>query len=131
MIHIVLADDHEIIRCSLRRLLEDEADIKIVGEASNGVEAIELVEQLKPDILILDMVMPGMNGIEVTTRLTKNCPGTKIIILSMHNNEGYIRKMLHSGAMAYILKDNTAEELIPVILKIGAGIFRDNPVGAQ
>ena len=103
-ISIVLADDHHIVRQGLRSLLDSESDFKVVGEASDGLEAIRLCEAEKPDVLVVDMVMKGMNGIEVTRRVSKSCPNTAIVVLSMYDNENYVVEALQSGAKAYVVK---------------------------
>jgi two-component system response regulator NreC len=121
MIKIVLADDHHIVRKGLKALLSNETDLEVVGEAANGLEAVGLVERLSPDILVLDLMMPKINGLEVTGIVVKKCPATGIVILSMHNNEGYIFEAFRSGAKAYVLKDNTAEELITAIRQVKDG----------
>jgi RNA polymerase sigma factor (sigma-70 family) len=121
MINIIVADDHNIVRNGLKALLNNEVNFKIIGEAANGLEAIETVERLKPDIAILDIMMPGVSGLEVTARLKKTCPKTGVIILSMHSNQAYVYEALRSGAKAYILKDNTADELKNAILEVHAG----------
>ncbi len=121
MIKIVVADDHNIVRNGLKALLNCEGNFKIVGEAANGREAVEIVERLKPDIAILDIMMPDMSGLEVTARLNKSCPRTGIIILSMCSNEAYIFEASRSGAKAYILKDNTADELKNAIMEVYGG----------
>jgi len=121
MINIFLADDHHIVRKGLQALLSTEADFKVVGESSDGIETVEMVEKLKPDILVLDIMMGGINGLEVTRQLSKKSPQTGIVILSMHSNEGYVLEALRSGAKAYILKDNTTEELVRAIREVAAG----------
>jgi two-component system, NarL family, response regulator NreC len=121
LINIVLADDHHIVRKGLMALLSSEEDFKVVGESSDGIETVELVERLKPDILVLDIVMGGINGLEVTRQLSKKSPQTGIVILSMHSNEGYVLEALRSGARAYILKDNTTEDLVKAIREVAAG----------
>jgi len=121
MTRIVLADDHHIIRKGLRTLLSSEIDFEIIGEASDGLRTVEVAEHLQPDVLILDLMMPGLNGLKVTARLAKTCPNTRIIILSMHSNEAYICEALKSGAKAYVLKDNTVDELITAIRQVNAG----------
>jgi two-component system response regulator NreC len=121
MISIVVADDHSIVRNGLKALLNHEVNFKIIGEAANGLEAVEITERLKPDIAILDIMMPEISGLEVTARLKKSCPRTGIIILSMYSHEAYIYEALRSGAKAYILKDNTADELKTAIMEVHAG----------
>ncbi len=121
MVNIILADDHNIVRKGLRALLSAESDFNVVGEASDGLQAVDLVEKLKPDILVLDLMMGGINGLEVTRQLNKKCPQTGIVVLSMHSNEAYVLEALRSGARAYILKDNTTEDLGNAIREVAAG----------
>ena len=121
MINIVLADDHNIVRKGIQALLALQSDFKVIGEACDGLEAIEMVEKLKPDILVLDLMMAGVNGMEVARQLSKKCPQTGIVVLSMHSNEAYVVEALRCGAKAYILKDNTTEELEHAIREVAAG----------
>ena len=121
MTSIVLVDDHHIVRQGLRSLLEAEKDFTVVGEASDGLEAIRLVEKVHPDVLVVDMVMGGMNGIEVTRQVCKNGNHTAVVILSMYDNENYVFEALQCGAKAYVLKDSTAHELVRAIRQALAG----------
>jgi two-component system, NarL family, response regulator NreC len=121
MIDIILADDHKVVRKGLKALLGAESDFRIVGEAGNGAEAVVLVEKLQPDILVLDLMMPGMNGLEVARSLSQSKSRAGIIILSMHNNEGYVTEALRTGVRAYVLKDAPPEELIYAIHEVIAG----------
>jgi two-component system response regulator NreC len=121
MINIVLADDHQVVRKGLNALLSAEADFSIVGEAGDGLETVQLVERLRPDILVLDLMMSGINGLEVTRQLNKKGVKTGIVILSMHNNEAYVLEALRSGARAYILKDSPPEELTRAIREVSSG----------
>jgi DNA-binding NarL/FixJ family response regulator len=121
MINIFLADDHRAVRQELISLLKKETDFVVVGEASNGLEAVEMVGRLCPDVLILDIMMPKMTGLEAARILGKTCPSTQIIILSMHKDEGYISEAFRLGAKAYVLKDNSAEELIAAVRQVNQG----------
>jgi two-component system, NarL family, response regulator NreC len=121
MINIILADDHQVVRKGLRALLSTEQDFNIVGEAGNGLETVKLVEDLKPDILVLDLMMSGINGLEVTRQLIKKFPQIGIVVLSMHSNEAYVLEALRSGAKAYILKESPPEELVRAIREVAAG----------
>jgi two-component system response regulator NreC len=121
MIKIVLADDHQVVRKGFKALLAAQADLSVVGEAGDGLETINLVERLQPEILVLDLMMSGINGLEVTRQLSKKSPKTGIVILSMHSNEGYVLEALRSGAKAYILKEAPPEELIKAIREVSAG----------
>ena len=120
-VKVVLADDHEIVRNGIKTLLESEGEIEVLGEASNGIEAIEKVLELKPEILILDIRMPLMNGIEATAKLREVSPNTKVLILSMHDDEEYIIKSAESGASGYLLKDTNKQEFIKAIATIKNG----------
>jgi DNA-binding NarL/FixJ family response regulator len=110
-----LADDHHVVRQGLRSLLETEPDLQVVGEASDGLEAIQLVESLHPDILVLDLMMRGMNGLEVAREVSKRSSSTRIVILSMYDNEAYVLGALRAGAKAYVLKESSSAELVQAI----------------
>jgi two-component system, NarL family, response regulator NreC len=118
---IVLADDHKVVRQGLRAVLEAEANLRVVGEAGNGLDAIRLVERLGPDVLVLDLMMPGLNGLEVTRQLGKHSKKPRVVILSMHKDEAYVIQALKNGASAYVLKDSSAEELVKAVLEAAAG----------
>jgi two-component system, NarL family, response regulator NreC len=121
MINIVLADDHQVVRKGLKALLSTQSDFVIIGESGDGLETLGLVEKLQPDILVLDLMMPGINGLEVTRQLCKKTYKTRIVILSMHSNEAYVMEALRSGAKAYILKDSPPEELVHAIREVVLG----------
>jgi len=120
-ITIVLADDHRIVREGFKALLASEPDFAIVGEAGDGLETIRLVEQIKPQVLVLDLMMPGLNGLEVTRQIKQRGLDTKIVVLSMHTNEAYVLEALRHGASAYILKDSSAADLVRAVREIVAG----------
>jgi len=107
----LLADDHTLVRAGLRKLLETLPNIKVVGEAGDGLALLALAEQLQPDLVLMDITMPGLNGLDATARLVKSQPGIRVLILSMHQNEEYVRKALRHGAAAYLLKDSAPLEL--------------------
>ncbi len=117
-VKVILADDHVIVRNGIKILLESDGDIEVIGEASNGEEALHLAKELQPDILISDIKMPVMNGIEATAKLKEVAPNTKALILSMHEDEEYIIKSVESGASGYLLKDTTKEEFSKAIYAI-------------
>jgi DNA-binding NarL/FixJ family response regulator len=114
-IQILLADDHQIIRDGLRALLEKEPGVEVIAEATNGLAAVELAEKFKPDIAIMDLTMPDLNGIEAARRICATSTKTKIIILSMHSDRRFIAEALKAGSSAYLLKDCAFEELIDAI----------------
>ncbi|MBP7961193.1 MAG: response regulator transcription factor [Caldilineaceae bacterium] len=120
-VSIVLADDHHVVRQGLRALLEAEPHFFVKGEAGDGLTALQLVENLRPDVLVLDLMMPGLNGLEVTRQATKLSPATKIIILSMHAGEAYVLEALRNGAYGYVLKDSGADELVEAIHTVMGG----------
>ncbi len=118
---ILLADDHPVVRAGLRALLEMEADFKVVAEASDGLEAKTLVERLKPDVLIVDLMMPRLNGLEVTRYVAQAVPRTRALILSMHSNESYVLEALRYGARGYMLKQSDLGEVAQAVREILAG----------
>jgi DNA-binding NarL/FixJ family response regulator len=120
-VRIVLADDHQIVRDGLRALLNAEPDFQVVGEADSGLQVAELVERLKPDLLILDVMMPGLNGLEVTRQVSQRAPQTRILVLSMYANEAYILAALRNGAAGYILKNASAETLADAVRLVVSG----------
>jgi DNA-binding NarL/FixJ family response regulator len=118
---IVLADDHPIVREGLRTVLQRESDLTVVGEASDGIETLLLVERLKPTILILDIRMPGKNGLEVAREIARISPETRVLILSMYAGEGYVMEALANGVAGYILKETDTGNLVPAIRQIMGG----------
>jgi two-component system response regulator NreC len=117
----VLVDDHQIVRAGLRMLFQAEPDMVIVGEASRGDEALDLVRTLHPDVVIMDVVMPGMNGIEATRRIKEASPETAVLALTMHEDEGYFFAMLHAGASGYIPKRAAPDDLVSGIRAVSQG----------
>jgi len=120
-ITLVLADDHKVLREGLKALLQAEEDFEVLGEAGNGMEACRLVEHLKPDVLVLDLMMPDMNGLEVTRVAKKRSSGTHVVILSMYGSEGYVIEALRAGAQAYVLKESSSTELAQAIRAVASG----------
>ncbi len=120
-IRILLVDDHTLLRDCLRALLESEPDMCVVGEAEDGRACLRLVTELCPDIVLMDIVMPLLNGLEATRQVRQLCPQAKILVLSMHDDEEYIRQALAAGAMGYLLKDSTASDLLDAIRLVQKG----------
>ncbi|MBT6340540.1 MAG: response regulator transcription factor [Desulfobacula sp.] len=120
-IEIVIADDHTIVRQGLRKLLEDEDCLKITGEAMNGREAVTIVHRLKPDVVIMDIAMPVLNGIEAARQIKQSTLKTKVIILSMHDHTRYIRELLSIGVSGYLLKNAVSNDIIKAIKKAVKG----------
>ena len=112
---IILADDHKIVRDGLRGLLEKEIDLKVVAEASDGREAVDLVQELRPDLVVMDIGMPNLNGIEATRQIRHDFPHTRVIALSMHSRAQFVGHMLEAGARGYLLKDCAYEELVKAV----------------
>jgi two-component system, NarL family, response regulator NreC len=121
MTSIVLADDHHVVRQALRLLLAAEADLQVVGETGDGLEVARLVERLKPDVLVVDLMMPGLNGLEVTRQVHEHFPHTQVVILSMHADEAYVQEALRNGAMGFILKDASADQFLTGVRTVASG----------
>ena len=121
MINVLLADDHNIVRYGISSILNTSPDINIVAEASDGSEAVSLFEQHKPDVCIIDISMPVMNGLEATRQILHKAPGAKIIIMTMHLNEEYLNQVLSAGAMGYLLKNTNKADLINSIRRVYNG----------
>src|SRR5579871_3001802 len=120
-VRILLADDHNIIRDGMRLLLERQSDFSVVGEASDGREAVRLAEDQQADVVVMDIAMPNMNGIEATRRITERHPRTAVVILSMHYDESYVIRSLKAGARGYLLKDAVKADLIAAIRAVAEG----------
>jgi two-component system response regulator NreC len=124
---VLIADDHAIVRTGLRALLKGEAGLELAGEASGGEEALRLVESLKPDILVLDLSMPDLDGIQVTKRVHESSPNVRILILTVHEDEALLREAIRAGASGYILKHAAEEELISAINIVQVGDIYVHP----
>ena len=120
-IRILLVDDHALVRQGFKMILGAQADMEIVGEAGNGREAIELAEQLRPDIVVMDVAMPELNGIEATRRMMTSLPHTRVVALSMHKDSVYVRETLRAGARGYLLKDSPAGDLVTAVRSVASG----------
>lgn len=121
MISIVLADDHKIMRQGLKFLLATEPDFQVVGEAGDGLAAVQLVERLRPNLLVLDLAMPGLGGLEVARQVKEDAPQTRIIILSMYSSEAYVLEALRAGALGYVIKESTSGDLVYAIREVMSG----------
>lgn len=120
-VRILLADDHQVVREGVRALLERQAGFTIVGEAADGLKVAGLVERLRPDVLILDLVMPGLSGLDVTREVARKSLATRIIVLSMHSSDAYVLQALRNGASGFVLKDASSTELIRAVGEVVAG----------
>lgn len=121
MIRILLADDHALVRQGFRMILSAQPDMEIVGEAGNGREAVELAEKLKPDVAVMDVAMPELNGVEATRRLNTVSPRTRVLALSMHKDSVYVREILRAGARGYLLKDSVDADLLAAVRAVAKG----------
>jgi len=120
-IRVLVADDHMIVRTGIRHVLEGQAEFEVVGEAASGEEALELTPRLKPDVVLLDISMPGPSGLQVTERLRATSPGTRVLILSMYDNAEYVLQSVRAGAHGYLLKDTAATELRDAVRTVCRG----------
>src|SRR5688500_1539757 len=120
-LRILLADDHTVVRQGLRKVLEDRPEWEVVAEAGDGREAVRQAEALKPDIAILDVAMPLLNGIETTRQITRRVPTTRVLVLSMHADEAYVTQMLQAGATGYLLKDSADVDLLKAVGEAAQG----------
>jgi DNA-binding NarL/FixJ family response regulator len=118
---IVLADDHRVVRDGLRALLRAEPDLSVVGEAADGLEVLVLVERLRPTVLVVDVVIPGLSGLDVTREVRRRCPDTRTVILSMYANEAYVLEALTNGAYGYVVKDASASDFLRAVREAAAG----------
>jgi two-component system, NarL family, response regulator NreC len=130
-IRILLADDHGVVRKGLRFLVESEPDLEVVGEAADGREAIELAGRLEPNVIVMDIGMPRLNGIDATTEIVRMHPQTAVIILSMHSDETYLLRTLSAGAKGYLLKDSAEEDLVLAIRSVSQGMPFFSPAIAK
>jgi DNA-binding NarL/FixJ family response regulator len=120
-LRILVADDHELVRCSIRGLLRARPGWTVVGEAMNGREAVEKANRLKPDVIILDISMPDLDGLQATRRIREIVPTTKVVVLTMHDSDQMMRRVLHAGALGYVLKSALATQLVKAVKDVSAG----------
>jgi len=120
-ISVLLVDDHALVRKGFRRMIEDDPDIRVVGEASSGLEAVQLCQQLKPQVIVMDMAMPEMDGVQATREILKRMPKTAILMLSMYAQENYVRNAFDAGALGYILKNANDIDLASAIKEVAGG----------
>ena len=120
-INVLLADDHTVVRQGLRLLLDSEADMTVVGEADNGLQTVQMARKLRPDVIVLDVAMPHLNGLEVTRRITRDLPDTRVLILSSYSDEEYVRQLTEQGACGYLVKQTAANDLIKAIREAHRG----------
>jgi DNA-binding NarL/FixJ family response regulator len=128
---IVLADDHSVLRAGLRSLLTGEPDLEVVGEAGDGVACIDVVLETTPDVVVLDINMPECGGLEALPTIREVCPEARVLVLTMHDDPGYLREVLRSGGSGYLLKQSAAEELLAAIRSVASGGLYVSPRHAQ
>ena len=130
-LRILLADDHSVVRQGLRRVLEERPEWQVVAEAGDGRDAVRLVEQHKPDVAVLDVAMPLLNGIEATRQITRRTPQKKVLVLSMYSDEAYVTQMLKAGATGYLLKDSADVDLLEAVQAVSQGKSFFSPAVAR
>ena len=130
-LRILLADDHTVVRQGLRKVLEERPEWQVVAEAGDGRAAVQLAEQHKPDVAVLDVAMPLLNGIEATRQITRRAPQTKILVLSMYSDEAYVTQMLKAGATGYLLKDSADVDLLQAVQAVSQGKSFFSPAVAR
>ncbi len=121
MIKVFLADDHAVVRDGMTALIEAEQDIQVVGTAGNGQQAVEQIKKIQPDIVVLDIAMPELNGIDATRKISETCPSVKVIMLSMHDSSEHIYQALKAGARGYLLKESAGKEVITAVHAVSSG----------
>jgi DNA-binding NarL/FixJ family response regulator len=120
-ITVLLVDDHSLVRRGFRRMLEDESDMDVVGEAGDGEESVKLAKELRPQVVVMDCALPGINGLQATRQIIENSPSTAVLMLSMHSENTWVRQAIEAGAKGYVLKDAMDLELSAAIRKVAAG----------
>lgn len=120
-VRILLADDHETVREGLKSILSSESDLEVIGEADSGAAALDQTRALHPDIVVMDVSMPDMNGLQATDAIRQSCPGTRVVVLSRHAERGYVQQLLQSGASAYVLKQSRAATLVSALRTVARG----------
>ena len=128
VVRILLADDHSVIRSGLRLVLERQADFQVVAEASDGREAVNAAAEHKPDVVVMDLAMPNLNGIEAARQITSGFPATRVVVLTMHSDEEYVLRALKAGARGYLLKESAEADLIAAVRAVSAGKAFFSPV---
>jgi two-component system response regulator NreC len=130
-VRVLIADDHGIVRAGIRHLLEQQTDMEVAGEAEDGREAVRLAEQLAPDVVVMDLAMPNLNGIEATAQIVKSSPNIRVIVLSMYDHEEYLIRALAAGVKGYLLKDSAQLDLVRAIRAVVTGGSFFSPTIAQ
>lgn len=127
-IRVVLTDDHELVRTGLRALIDSSPDLEVVGEADNGHDAIARVQELQPDVVVMDLSMPGLDGASATERIVRECPNVRVIALTAHEDRAHLTRLLQAGASGYLLKRGAADEMVRAIRTVASGGTYVDPV---
>lgn len=131
-LRVFLADDHAVVREGLKTLVNAQSDMEVIGEAGDGMSAVRQAQDCRPDVVIMDISMPDLNGVEATARLKQECPAIKVLALSVHEDSGYLRKLIEAGVVGYVLKRSAADALIQAIRMVAAGgVFIDPLLAAK
>jgi len=130
-LNVLLADDHALVRAGIRMLLEAMPEVNVLGEAADGAAVIAMVEQLQPNLVLMDIAMPGLNGLEATARITQQWPAVRVLVLSMHQDEQYVRQALKMGASGYLLKDSATAELALAMKAMARGETYLSPAASK
>jgi DNA-binding NarL/FixJ family response regulator len=131
-LRVFLADDHPVVLAGIKALLTADPDLEIVGEARDGQTALRMATELKPDVVVLDLSMPEMNGVDLSQHLRVECPGCKVLVLTVHEDRSYVRKLLEVGAVGYVLKRSASEDLLRAIHAVAAGgLYLDPAIAGQ
>ena len=120
-IRVVLADDHPVVLAGIRTLLNADPEVELVGEATDGGEALPMIRAIMPDVAVIDVSMPGLNGLELTERVTAECPGTRVLVLTVHEDAAYVQPLMRAGARGYLLKRSAAEDLLRAVRAVASG----------
>lgn len=120
-IRVVLADDHPVVLAGIRTLLNADPEVELVGEATDGGEALPMIRAVAPDVAVVDVSMPGLNGLELTERVTGECPGTRVLVLTVHEDAAYVQPLMRAGARGYILKRSAADDLLRAVRAVASG----------
>ncbi|MEN3230279.1 response regulator transcription factor [Methylorubrum rhodesianum] len=131
-IRVILADDHPVVLAGIRTLLNADPEVELVGEATDGGEALPMIRAVAPDVAVIDVSMPGLNGLELTERVTGECPGTRVLVLTVHEDAAYVQPLMRAGARGYLLKRSAADDLLRAVRAVASGgVFLDPSIAGH